>query len=190
MLFAFTLIGDGCPKSGLTKKGTPPKFRNQCLNIKKNRDFKPTASDIDKTVTLQKMMDSRDDSTAFSEHKAATVEGYILKAKDEGMEGCNCYSTDPADHDVHVYISPDPNVSSIAECVVIEITPYTRNINPEWTSEYINQNVTHKKIKVTGWLMFDWEHLNQSFETNLQGERIYRRTVWELHPITDISLVQ
>jgi hypothetical protein len=86
-----------CPPTGLSRKGTLPKPQLRELNKLKNRDVKPTAAQINKNITLETLFNSLDDKRAFSESEAVTIEGYLVDAKDEKGESCNCYSTLDAD---------------------------------------------------------------------------------------------
>jgi hypothetical protein len=41
---------------------------------------------------------------------------------------------------------------------------------------------TNTQVRITGWLLYDWEHLG------VVGQE--RATVWEVHPITKIEVQQ
>lgn len=170
-----------CPKTGDAMDA-----KRKETNVKKNRDANPSASDIDASVTIFKMLNSQDDENAFDENKAGMITGYLLKAKDEGPESCNCHSDNPVNHDIHIFIAPNKNSNNAAECVVVEITPWVKRQHPDWTSEYLNSIKGHK-IQITGWLFDDWEHKMQSFASNPDLNHPARGTVWELHPISNIE---
>jgi len=188
VVFSFTAHTQ-CPKEGRTRKGTPPKIEMQKLNILKNRNTQPTPSYIDKSITIDKMMNSKDDPNTFKTSAGVVIQGYIFKAKDEGGESCNCYSNDKKDKDVHVYISTNKNAKSIAECTVIEVTKYSKQLHPEWDAAYFNTHYKGHKVEVTGWMLYDFEHKNVSSETNPNATKINRKTVWEVHPITSVKII-
>jgi len=85
-----------CPVTGGSSNGKPLTAKKQDLNTKKNRAKDPVESNIDPNVTINKMLNSGDEPNAFDESKAATITGYMFKAKDEPGESCNCYATDAA----------------------------------------------------------------------------------------------
>ncbi len=178
-----------CPKEGRNKKGNSLKTELQQLNLLKNRNTQPKSSEIDKKITLEKIMNSKDDPNAFKTSSGVIIEGYIFKAKDEGGESCNCYSNDPKDLDVHVYISNNKYIKSIAECTVIEVSKYSKQLHPEWCANYFNTHYKGHKVQVTGWMMYDFEHKNVSNETNPNSSKCHRKTVWEVHPITSVKII-
>jgi len=181
MLISLSAKSQTCPKIGDATDA-----KRQATNTNKNRDKVPVETDIDLSVTIFKMLNSQDNANAFDENKAATITGYLFKAKDEGPESCNCHSTNKADHDIHIFIAPSKSVTSIGECVIVEITPWIKKMHPDWTSEYLNSIAGHH-VSVTGWLLYDWEHVQQSVASHPDLEKPARGCVWELHPITNIT---
>lgn len=177
----------GCPRQGRDKQGNDPKPAIFAVNLLKNRDSRPLGSNFDLGATLTKMLNSNDDSNLFDQHKAATITGVLFDVRQERGETCNCNSTDPNDWDFHIYIS-NGNAQSIFDCAVIEITPYSRRIHPDWTLDFV-KSLKKKKVKVTGWLLYDFEHTGQSFGTNPNTGARNRHTVWEIHPVTDLTVV-
>lgn len=176
-----------CPPEGRKKDGGELSERLQQNNILKNRTKKPRSTDFDNTVTLQKMLRSKDKEDLFDERHAATITGYLFDVRQQKAESCNCHSDDPDNWDFHIYISSG-RAQSIADCVVIEITPYSRRLHPEWTLSYI-RDLKGKQVRITGWLFYDSEHTGQSLGSNPNTRAPHRRTVWELHPVTNIVVV-
>jgi hypothetical protein len=174
-----------CPYEGKTKKGDPPAAKLIALDLLKNRTNEPGAGDLNSGVTLAGMLNSKDDPNIFDEHQGATITGVLFDVKPEKGETCNCFSTNPNDWDYHIYIG-NANAKSIFDCAVVEMTPYSRSIHPEWTLSYV-KSLKGKQVQVTGWLLFDFEHLGQSYETNPSTGAPNRHTVWELHPVTTLS---
>jgi hypothetical protein len=104
----------------------------------------------------------------------------------EGGESCNCYAKDAAHHDIHLLIKSSRSADSKGECIVVEITPWTKTLFPDLTVGYLNSIKDHK-VQITGWLMYDTEHTNVSVATNPDLENPHRGTVWEVHPITEFE---
>jgi hypothetical protein len=173
--------GSSCPL-----QGDATDAKRMGTNKMKNRSSAPGDAAFDSSISIFKMLNSEDADDAFDENKAATITGYMFGAKSEGPESCNCHSKDAADHDIHVYIAPSLNTSSIAECVVVEVTPWVKKVHPEWTTAYLNSLKGHR-VTIGGWLLYDWEHLGQSTAMHPDGAHNIRGTVWEIHPITNIE---
>ncbi len=96
--------------------------------------------EINKTITINDLLNSKENPDRFDIKKAIEIEGYIFGAKDEGGESCNCYSNNPKDLDVHVYLAKDMKAENIGDCVVIEVSKYGKTIHTEWNAKYINQH--------------------------------------------------
>lgn len=121
------------------------------------------------------------DTIAGEERRAVVFVGYIIRAKAEGPESCNCESTSPRDHDVHVYISDDPE-GNIAGSAIVEVTPRWRAVHAAWNATNLERLAQSKtRVRISGWLLYDQEHWDmiRSHE---------RGTLWEIHPVTDIQV--
>lgn len=107
------------------------------------------------------------------------MEGYVQGYKLEGREPTNCYSTDPAERDYHLWFVENPNEAR-KHSIVVEITPRIRAKHPEWTDERLASLVaSQSRVRVGGWLMLDQMH----------PERVgvNRVTLWEVHPLLQIE---
>jgi hypothetical protein len=174
------------------------------LNVQKNRFVAPTADDMTSNVmapadmikllepheleSFKQRADWPDDSPVQQvktlETKAVTLEGYLVGAKKENTgngESCNCHEPKTL-FDYHLYVADEPSVG-IDEAVVVEMTPRWRDVYSTWGTADNNyegfgviKSHVDERVRVTGWLLFDEEHLNQVGK--------YRATVWEIHPIT------
>src|SRR5204863_1553168 len=60
------------------------------------------------------------------------IEGYLLLARAQGPESCNCHSVD--DVDFHIWMADAPDKDR-TQSVVIEATPRVRAFHPGWTIE-------------------------------------------------------
>lgn len=181
---------DGCSVEGT---GNDPD-----LNTQKNRS---TSALNPQTITVERMINGltnpKDKPPATSRSSAnwtgplvqqvesfeadpVVLTAYVVKAKPEGQEACNCNSPKAADHDVHVYVNDDADDDSTADAAIVEVTPRWRDANPTWTAPNINA-LSGRRVRFTGWLLFDQFH----FSMIGQGQRA---TLWEIHPITAIQV--
>ncbi len=131
------------------------------------------------------------------EGAGVVVSGFLLKAKAEGKESCNCDLSHRVDTDVHlVLVSKLPDsetqeafATAEADSVTVEITPRVRGQNEKWLYRNVN-DLERSYIRVTGFLMLDTKHLPQG--QFLPGERrnrsLNRSTNWEIHPITKLEV--
>lgn len=94
-------------------------------------------------------------------------------------ESTNCHLTADDEVDWHIYLTNAP-AQQISDAIIVETTPRTR---PEhkWTTSMLGALVnSQNQVRVSGWLMYDSEHIN------VIGTQ--RATVWEVHPITKIEI--
>ena len=187
LLFLLGLLAGGAvarPHKPCPAKGSSTDKDVQKLDRGKNRKSVP--EHFKKTVTLEFILGPGKDSTRFSNHYAARVEGYIISAERMGGETCNCESTFPDDFDFHLYIAADSNETVKKRCMVVEITPWSRSIHPDWTIEYI-KSLRKKPVRIGGWMLYDWIHQRNSVKYGKGGNGIWRNTCWEIHPVTSID---
>src|SRR5207244_678793 len=94
-------------------------------------------------------------------------------------ETTNCNLLNPDAVDWHMYLTKGPR-QPINTAIIVETTPRVRP-NHKWTTQmvaaYVNQM---KQLRISGWLMYDFQHLD------VVGRD--RGTVWEVHPITKIEV--
>jgi len=177
----------GCGMAGTAK---PAAIKT--VNRLKNRYGAPTDTDMDTGVSLKKMLKLGDDTDRFDEEKAAEVTGYVYDVKPGGKETCNCGATDPDLRDTHIELVPSPTLNDPTHRVIVEVTPRWRakmaSQGENWSTDALKAKIRHKWIRVRGWLLFDIEHIGNAEHTNPGGKKIWRATVWEIHPITSIQL--
>lgn len=180
----------GCPPEGSAKKTQTKK-----LNKLKNRVRKPHASDFDDEVTLKALRAPGDDAKRWSTATAVTIEVYCKKITATGAETCNCGATQSALTDTHFDMTSGPNDKG--KPVIAEVTPVWRLIHEhfkkeDWSSSALKKKYQGKKVRITGWLFFDEMHLHEADNTDptdAEGKKNWRATCWELHPITNIELI-
>jgi len=86
-----------------------------------------------------------------------------------------------------------PNGNDESTYVIVEVTPQMRRKvagrGTDWSTATLRQQLRGRWIRVTGWLLFDVEHTENATNTNPGGRKIWRATVWEVHPITAIEVL-
>jgi hypothetical protein len=151
--------------------------RVQELNINKNR------TDIASSYVAISWNDAKDlPPSKVSEIQGApvTVVGYLSnKVNVEGAESTNCDLIQPDEVDWHMYLTAGPK-QLVKQALIVETTPRTRPLH-KWTTEMLGKYVnTDQKVRISGWLLYDFEHID------VIGKE--RATVWEIHPITRIEV--
>jgi hypothetical protein len=175
-----------CDQNGIGQAA--PNSRKAGLNILKNRRIAPTIVDmIGPSDVLA--YPGRDDANLEASN-GKILKGQLLQAVHEGPESPNC----GAEYDYHIFIGKIDTAhaqgahltkalvrSRKKRAVVVELTPNIQDVHPEWGPN-LQHELAGKNVCITGWLLYDYEHPPQLGHT--------RGTLWELHPITGIALLQ
>lgn len=152
---------NGC---GMQGDASSPAVRE--LNLLKNRYTAPEPQQLDPRVTLAAMLEPGDDRARWNDHHAAEITGYVWDVKVGGVETVNCRAADPPDRDTHIELVLDPMNGSRDRRVIVEVTPRTRAIaeqRPEdWSTPALRDRFQGRWVRVSGWLLFDTEHRDQS----------------------------
>ena len=181
---------DACPDSG---NAIPANVR--VLNRLKNRSAPPHDSDIDSSVTLAAILaPSTNDAPRFNDGKGAEITGFVFRVIPGGhFETTNCKKGDPVHRDTHIELTMSPTDTVEIRRVIVEVTPRWRAAelpdSVDWSTATLQQTLEGHWAKVRGWLMFDAEHKSQAENTHPGGDRNWRATAWEIHPITALTLV-
>jgi len=111
-----------------------------------------------------------------------TVVGYLVMARLEKKESCNCESMADNMHDIHVWLTAEhQDDEERSQAIIVEVTPRIRAKHPAWTPERIIQLGKAKThVRISGWLLLDQEHPEQLDHT--------RGTLWEIHPVMEIEV--
>lgn len=190
-----------CPLTGCGELGDAE------LNKGKNRtdvplNVSPMTLDEVKRIPQPPHWNTGGDRSAIlafgKEGSGVAVSGYLLKAKAEGKESCNCGLTRRTDTDVHLVLvsemPADPKNKEAFDAsektsMTAEITPRVRGNNEKWLFRNVN-DLEGSYIRLTGLLLLDTGHVPQGLM--LQGERfkqsLKRATNWEVHPVTKIEV--
>ncbi len=177
-----------CPPQG---DATKPKL--QKLNVLKARTDAPSDDDIDDTADINALIAPGDDSQRWQADTAVEVTAFVIDVRDGGMASSNCHSSDPADHDTILDLSPGANISDNAHRIIAVITPQWRRIvaqnRVDWSTRAIRARYAQRYVTIQGWLLFNSEVAARALNTapNI-GASITRATAWEIHPVTSIEL--
>ncbi len=178
----------GCGAEGDAKRADVRK-----LNRQKNRYDFPDSGQINHSITLSSMLAPGNDVNRFSEGDAAEITGFVSAVKVGGYESCNCHATEPQDRDTHIELVTDNLDSSSKDCVIVEVTPRLRALMAakgiDWSTSALRTALLGHFITVTGWLLFDEEHVREARNTAPGNREDWRATCWEVHPITAIRIL-
>lgn len=181
---------DGCPIEG---NAIPQNVKD--LNRFKNRSAEPRAEDVDPGVTIGAMLaPSDDDSQRFDDAKAAEVIAFVYRVIPGGRsETTNCRKTDAVHRDTHIELTLTPADTQETRRVIVEVTPRWRaaakDRGLDWSTATLQRTLEGHWARVRGWLFFDAEHKGQAENTHPGGESNWRATVWEIHPVTSLTIV-
>jgi hypothetical protein len=169
------LVGSEQIVCGPEGDATNPKI--QALNDNKNRTDEP--SDY-VPVTWKQLKDLPAHLVNYFQGAPVSVIGYLShKINVERGESTNCHMLQPDEVDWHIYLTNSP-AQGIADAVIVEATPRVRPQH-KWTTAMLTPLVdTNTQARISGWLLYDLEHVN------VVGKQ--RATAWEVHPITRIEV--
>ena len=165
----------------------------QQFNYLKNRTSQPKDKDIKSQITLAALLASGKDANRWSDNSAARIEGFVFDVKPGGVESANCGGRDLADRDTHIEIVANLDDTGPTKRLIVEVTPRVRAMaatsGQDWSTEALLGLKGHR-VKITGWMLFDSEHVDESENTAPRKRDNWRATAWEIHPVTRISVVK
>ena len=160
----------------------------------KNRTTVPKPADLDSAVTLAALTAPGNDRGRFNTRKAVTITGYVADVKIGGVESVNCHARDAIDRDTHIELTLEPDNADEAKHVIAEVMPRWRALldqqGQNWSTSMLRQKLLGRWVEVTGWLLYDEEHEAEAANTHRGKATVWRATVWEVHPITALRVVQ
>ncbi len=159
----------------------------RALNITKNRYAFPTKID---TVDFGKFASM----TLASIDRGTCLTAYVYNVNPGGVESCNCHAKDQEDMDTHITLTADSIHTEGKYRVIVEVTPRIRDIMKsrgiDWSTKTLRKQILHHWVSITGLLFADIEHANAAENTHPDGRHNWRRTIWELHPVTAIEIMK
>jgi hypothetical protein len=183
---------DGCKAEGLGKKTkTHPtgklSQRFIDLNLDKNRDDAPKRSELDGSITLEKILDPRNDAK-FENSQGATITGFVpYVVPGEAQESCNCSRKDI--RDIHIYVVSDEKYKDDKRhWMIVEISPrWQKKLGKDLKT--VRAEIQGEWVTFTGWMFYDAQHTGNAVNTNPRGKALWRATAWEIHPVTSYKVV-
>lgn len=174
-------------------QGDATKPKEQALNVLKARTEAATDDDVDDTADIQALLEPGDDTLRWTSDTAVDITAFVMDVRDGGPASSNCHSSNPADHDTILDLSPDANVFDAGHRIVAVITPRGRRImagnGVDWSTNAIQSAYTRHYVTIRGWLLFDTAAAGRSLNSAaLAKNAITRATAWEIHPVTSIEL--
>ena len=152
------------------------------LNNNKNRTDLPGDSDyVDIGWTdLESLPTDRVNDFVSAPVRVVGFLSHKIRVENTGNgESTNCNLTANNQVDWHIYLTNSP-AQQISSAIIVETTPRTRPQH-RWTTSMLAPLVdSQTQVRVSGWLMYDSEHIG--------AIGTQRATVWEVHPITKIEV--
>lgn len=162
----------------------------RAFNRLKNRTEPPRANDFDGRVTLAELLRPGEDRERWSASRAATIEGYVIEVRHGGIESANSFSLFRRDTHIEVGTRPD---SPSRERVILEVTPplrdWAKRQGMDWSHAALVRELKGRRCRFEGWLLFDFNHANESENIRPGRAANWRATAWEIHPVTSIKVL-
>jgi hypothetical protein len=77
--------------------------------------------------------------------------------------------------------------------LIVEVTPPMRDWaaaqRRDWSTATLQRQLTGRRVRFEGWLLFDDEHDEESENTRPGDRDNWRATAWEIHPVTSIEVM-
>ena len=186
LIIASLLLSRHCPSEGIALTG-----KARALHRLKNRTSIPQATDFNPQISLSELLKQGDDTSRWSTHHAARVEGYVIDVANARPEATNCYL--PCRSDIHINLASRLDVPQ-NEQVVLEVTPNMRDWATQqgldWSETTLRAQLLGHWCEFEGWMYFDEGHADQAENTAPHNPNNWRATAWEIHPVTKLRVVR
>jgi len=162
------------------------------LNRLKNRATPPAR--VAATISLPSLLVRGDDYRRWTNYQGGEIEGFVVGVHTGPIESCNCLAGADSLRDTHIELALAPGEKRGWHVVVAEVTPTWRKIKrregEDWSTEALKGRFLGRRIRVVGWMLFDFEHAGDALNTAPPERGNARGTAWEIHPITSLSLAK
>jgi len=184
-LLCFLLLSNCYVYAQCPPEGDATKPAEKALNVRKNRSAAVPHKAV-QNVELNTIIVShpKADRDKFFEGSYVSITGFIVDAAEEGGETCNCgkATTKKKNGDVHI------NLGLVADAakkntMIVEITPKFKKLHPDYTTLLTKGS----RVKVSGYLVYDFLHEGSSLSTCTKCGNAWRKTCWEVHPVVKIE---
>lgn len=124
----------------------------------------------------------------FDPDTGVTITGYVVEVSPGGkQETCNCGRKDLQDMHIDV-VQRRSHAGNKRQNFVVEITP-------RWEGELgkikaVRKAIKGKCVEFTGWLFYDSIHADEAENTAPGRKGNWRKTAWEVHPVTSYEVVE
>ena len=163
----------------------------QALNLLKNRDTAPGM--VNAAITLPALLQPGGDASRFISNDGAEFEAIIYDVLVGGVETANCHATDALNRDTHIELVLDATHTAPAQRIIAEITPRWRTVmaasGVDWSTSALLKALKGRRVRLRGWMLYDFEHADESENTAPGRTGNWRASAWEVHPITAITVL-
>jgi hypothetical protein len=185
-----------CSDEGRAKNPKKPLSAEQKeFNKKKNRSAS-VPEGKPKKIKLEDMLQGREsvhDKDTWKEGTYVEIsDANLIDFKQQKGETCNCYEADknPSDKgDIHINIGNDRSLKDKNNnyYMIVEITPSYKELHGGILDSL--KNMEGGKVTIRGYLFYDDEHEKNSINYCRSCGNIstWRKTCWEIHPVTYIE---
>jgi hypothetical protein len=186
LILVFLILAINCPSAGIALT-----TRARDLHRLKNRTSFPQPTDFDSRITLDALLQPGDDTSRWSNTRAARIQGEVIDVAYARPEATNCFN--PCRRDIHILIAPRKGAAQ-TEHVVVEVTPNLRDWAAgqriDWSEETLQKQLVNHWCEFEGWLYFDLGHAEESENISPGKSGNWRATAWEIHPVTKITVIR
>ena len=178
LALVWVVLALNCPSAGIALTS-----RARQLHRLKNRTALPQPGDFDSRVTLDALLERGDDSSRWSNERAARIQGEVIDVAYARPEATNCYN--PCRRDIHIVLATRKDAPK-NEQVILEVTPNLRY----WDEATLQAQLVGHRVEFEGWMYFDAGHAQESENTASGRADNWRATAWEIHPVTKITVIR
>jgi hypothetical protein len=186
LILVFLILAINCPSAGIALT-----TRARDLHRLKNRTSFPQPTDFDSRITLDALLQPGDDTSRWSNTRAARIQGEVIDVAYARPEATNCFN--PCRRDIHILIATRKGAAK-TEHVVVEVTPNLRDWAAgqriDWSEETLQKQLVNHWCEFEGWLYFDLGHAEESENISPGKSGNWRATAWEIHPVTKITVIR
>lgn len=160
-----------CPQHGDSKNK-----KHQQLDFLKNRSaiYPDRMAEL---ISFDSLVNYRDTG------RFVEIYVYLMDVKVSSKESCNCHSSNKNDYDWHLTVTIDAKHTDRKDRMICEITPKDRDIG----FDYVKM-LKGKMVTIQGYTFYDTEHVQNSYKDNPRGTNVWRKSCWEIHPVTNIFI--